>query len=311
MYQVSDQSGRRFVVTGANSGTGKEAARRLASAGAHVVMAVRNEEKGHSAAADIRRDVPGASLEIRRIDLADMASVRSFAAGLLDDGMPDRCVDQQCRSDGGAAADDDGRRFRASVRQQFPGPVWAHQPVASATAGGRETACRNDVQRHRQFRADPLPRSAIRQRLSARDGLRAVETGRHADGHASGQGGRRPRWNLLSTIAHPGYTRTNLQTTGPNLGRAKPRKAFRGDFTLLPSQDVVQGTEPLLFAATDPAAEQGAYYGPSRIGLVGPTKKVALPRTSRGIDLASSLWSVAEALTGTSLPAAHEITASR
>jgi NAD(P)-dependent dehydrogenase (short-subunit alcohol dehydrogenase family) len=51
-------------------------------------MAVRSEEKGHAAAADIRRDVPGASLEIRRIDLADMASVRSFAAGLLDDGMP-------------------------------------------------------------------------------------------------------------------------------------------------------------------------------------------------------------------------------
>ena len=88
MYQVSDQSGRRFVVTGANSGTGKEAARRLTSAGAHVVMAVRNEEKGHSAAADIRRDVPGASLEIRRIDLADLASVRPFVAGLLDNGMP-------------------------------------------------------------------------------------------------------------------------------------------------------------------------------------------------------------------------------
>src|SRR4029077_18057440 len=85
MYQVSDQSGRRFVVTGANSGTGKEAARRLASAGAHVVMAVRSEGKGHAGAADIRRDVPGASLEIRRIDLADMASVRSFAAVLLDD----------------------------------------------------------------------------------------------------------------------------------------------------------------------------------------------------------------------------------
>ena len=118
-------------------------------------------------------------------------------------------------------------------------------------------------------------------------------------------------WNLLSTIAHPGYTRTNLQSTGPNLGRAKPRNAFRGDFTLLPSQDVVPGTEPLLFAATDPAAEQGAYYGPRRIGLVGPTKKVALPENLAGIDLASSLWSVAEDLTGTSLPAAHEITPSR
>ncbi len=65
---------------------------------------------------------------------------------------------------------------------------------------------------------------------------------------------------------------------------------------------MVQGAEPLLFAATDPAVEQGAYYGPRHVGLVGPTRKVALPGTSRGVDLAASLWSVAEDLTGTSLP---------
>jgi NAD(P)-dependent dehydrogenase (short-subunit alcohol dehydrogenase family) len=110
-------------------------------------------------------------------------------------------------------------------------------------------------------------------------------------------------WNLLSTSAHPGYTRTNLQKTGPNLGRDKRRQFFRGDFTLLPSQDVVQGAEPMLFAAADPGAEQGAYYGPKRWALVGPTTKVGLPRSARGVDLAASLWSVAERLTGTSLPA--------
>lgn len=86
MYQVSDQTGRRFVVTGANSGTGKEATRRIAAAGGHVVMGVRSEDKGHAAAAEIRRDVPSASLEVRRIDLADLASVRAFADGILSDG---------------------------------------------------------------------------------------------------------------------------------------------------------------------------------------------------------------------------------
>ena len=110
-------------------------------------------------------------------------------------------------------------------------------------------------------------------------------------------------WNLLSTIAHPGYTRTNLQSAGPNLGRPKKRFNPMFDLPLLPSQDVVPGTEPLLFAATEPGARQGAYYGP-RYNLVGPTKKVAPPRSTRGVDLASSLWSVAEQLTGTSLPAA-------
>jgi hypothetical protein len=71
---------------------------------------------------------------------------------------------------------------------------------------------------------------------------------------------------------------------------------------LLPSQDVQHGAEPLLYAATDPGAEQGAYYGPRHLALVGPTKRVDLPRTTRGVDLAASLWSVAELLTGTSLP---------
>ena len=79
------------------------------------------------------------------------------------------------------------------------------------------------------------------------------------------------------------------------------------DLPLLPSQDVVPGTEPLLFAATEPGARQGAYYGP-RYNLVGPTKKVAPPRSTRGVDLASSLWSIAEQLTGTSLPAAARYT---
>src|SRR5882757_1865178 len=88
MYQVPDQTGRKFVVTGANSGTGKEAAKRLAAAGAHVVMAVRTPEKGEAARAEILRDVPGAKLEVRRIDLADLSSVRAFAQDLLDEGAP-------------------------------------------------------------------------------------------------------------------------------------------------------------------------------------------------------------------------------
>src|SRR4029453_15535863 len=88
MYDVPDQSGKLAVVTGANSGTGKEATKRLAAAGAHVVMAVRTVAKGDAARAEILAAHPGAQLEVRRVDLADLASVRDVADGLTADGRP-------------------------------------------------------------------------------------------------------------------------------------------------------------------------------------------------------------------------------
>src|SRR3954468_3928766 len=71
---LPDQTGRTFVVTGANSGIGLVAARELGRAGAHVVLAVRGEGKGPAAAGTI----PGQT-DVRRLDLADLASVRAFA----------------------------------------------------------------------------------------------------------------------------------------------------------------------------------------------------------------------------------------
>ena len=88
MYAVPDQAGKLIVVTGANSGTGKEATRRLVAAGAHVVMAVRTVAKGEQAREEILATHPGAWLEVRRIDLADLASVAEFADGLIADGTP-------------------------------------------------------------------------------------------------------------------------------------------------------------------------------------------------------------------------------
>src|SRR5215218_1243376 len=77
---IPDQSDRVAVVTGANSGLGLIAAQELARAGAHVVLACRNAEKGTDAATGIRDEIPGAEVEVRRLDLADLSSVREFAA---------------------------------------------------------------------------------------------------------------------------------------------------------------------------------------------------------------------------------------
>src|ERR1700729_2941960 len=81
---IPDQSGRVAVVTGANSGLGLVTARELARAGARVVLACRSSEKGRDAASRIAAVVPGADLEPAVLDLADLASVRAFAAGAPD-----------------------------------------------------------------------------------------------------------------------------------------------------------------------------------------------------------------------------------
>jgi NAD(P)-dependent dehydrogenase (short-subunit alcohol dehydrogenase family) len=79
---VPRQDGRRFVVTGASAGLGLETARALAGEGAHVVLAVRNPDKGERVAAGIRKSGDGGSVEVRRLDVADLSSVREFAADI-------------------------------------------------------------------------------------------------------------------------------------------------------------------------------------------------------------------------------------
>src|SRR3954453_8948514 len=79
---LPDLGGVRAVVTGANSGLGLYTALELARRGAQVVMAVRDGERGAAAAEQLRGEVPGAALDVRALDLADLASVRTFAAPL-------------------------------------------------------------------------------------------------------------------------------------------------------------------------------------------------------------------------------------
>jgi len=115
--------------------------------------------------------------------------------------------------------------------------------------------------------------------------------------------GHQRGWNLISTAAHPGFTRTNLQTAGASLGRERPKRSLLNSLNILPSQDVEQGTEPLLYAATSPDAVTGGYYGPGgRFGLVGPTTTARVPRRARDAATGAALWAEAERLTSVSLP---------
>ncbi|BCB75246.1 SDR family oxidoreductase [Phytohabitans flavus] len=303
MYSVPDQSGKLAVVTGANSGTGKETARRLAEAGARVVLAVRSPAKGEQARADILARHPRATLEVRRIDLADLASVREFADGLIADGTP---LDLLVNNAGVMAPPQrmttaDG--FELQLGSNYLGPfaltlrllpllLAADQPRVATMSSGVANFGRihfDDLQWERR-RYSPM--------LSyAQSKLADLMFTQQLAKIATERG-----WKVLSTGAHPGFTRTNLQTAGASLGRDKATRAWVTRFNIIPSQDVEQGAEPLLYAATALDVGAGDYFGPSRrFGLVGPTTKVR--PTRRALDDATNarLWTESERLTAVSL----------
>ena len=307
MYDVPDQAGKLVIVTGANSGTGKEAARRLAAAGANVIMAVRTLAKGDQARREIQAQQPGARLEVRRVDLADLASVSGFAASVIADATP---VDILINNAGVMAPPtrmETADGFELQLGSNYLGPFALTVrllPLLLAAPEARVVTMSSglanfghidfgDLQwTRRHYRANP----AYSQSKLA-DLMLTLQLARIA---------RERRWDLLSTAAHPGFTRTNLQTAGASLGRERPKRTVANSLRILPSQEVGPGTEPLLYAATSPDALQGGYYGPGgRFGLVGPTTTVRPPRRALDPVTASQLWAEAERLTGTALDAAQ------
>jgi len=318
VYRVPEQSGRRIIVTGATSGLGRETAARLAAAGAGVVLAVRSVERGEAVASEIRaaarRPKAGGRLassdpvvEVSELDLASLESVRAFAARELASAAP---LHGLVNNAGVMAVPrrlttEDG--FELQFGTNFLGPfaltnlllpkLLEHggtgRPARVATMSSLVAAFGRirgkDPQWERGYSAWPA---------YGQSKLADLHLGRHLALTA-----RRRGWGLLSVVAHPGYTRTALQTAGRNLTRPEDRQLPPVTRTGVPSQDVSTGAEPMLFAAADPAAEQGAYYGPSeKFGMVGPATRVALPLAARNTGVAARLWAYAESATGTALP---------
>lgn len=296
MYEVPDQSGRRIIVTGANSGTGLEATRRLAAASAEVVMAVRNLAKGEAARDELLEAQPDARLELRHLDLADLSSVRRFAEGI------DR-VDTLVNNAGVMAPPtrfETADGFELQLGSDYLGPFALTElllPVLLAAESPRVVTMSSIVAQMGRIHLDDLNGDRRRYvpfreygQAKLADLLLSLHLARISDERG---------WSLRSIAAHPGYTRTNLQTAGANLGREVQREpSARAPFY---TQDVQQGTEPLLFAIADPAARNGEYYGP-RNWVTGPTRLKRPPFSARRSD-AAALWAAAEKLTGTSLPA--------
>ncbi|MCW5697007.1 MAG: SDR family oxidoreductase [Bauldia sp.] len=300
---IPSQQGRVAIVTGATSGLGLEAARQLARAGARVVVAGRNPQKGAAAVDAIRSESPGAAVEFAEIDLGSLGSVRAFAeemsalprldillnnAGLMM--MPDR---QE-------TAEGFERQFGTNHLGHFvlTAALW---PFLAATAGSRVVTVASNAHRRGRIRLDdPNFRSGYAPMVAYSQSklanlIFAIELHRRiAAAHLP----------VSSIAAHPGLTHTNLFVTGQQSGREAAPPGWRtriGNRVIgIIGMTAQKGTLPLLYAATAPEAASGAYYGPDGPGGWRGWPAVAKPiAAALDEETARRLWTLSEELTGT------------
>jgi NAD(P)-dependent dehydrogenase (short-subunit alcohol dehydrogenase family) len=294
---IPDQHGRTAVVTGANGGLGLETARQLAAKGAHVVMAVRNQEKAAAAVEEIRATAPDAALELVALDLASQASVRA-AAGQIMAAHPS--IDLLVNNAGVMATPEaktvDGFELQLGVDHLGHWSLTALLlPALLRARGGRIVTVTSSA--HHIGRAiDPAnPHLAGRYRP-----WRAYGQAKLANFHF-GLGLQRELEradaSAASLIAHPGLSNTDLQTASVQASGGGASQRFfllAAHYTGLSPAD---GALSQLRAATDPAAKGGEFYGPLWVNSGPPVRKPVLRRI--GLDKAiATLWAVSERETG-------------
>ncbi len=288
--------GKTAVVTGANSGLGFQTSRQLAAHGARVIMACRDAQRGKDALERLSADVPDADAELRALDLADLSSVKTFAAGLegpvhlLINNAGVMALPKRQTADGFEM------QFGTNHLGHFAltGRLW---PALTAAPGARVVTVSSEMHRIGRINFQDLQSEKRYQKWPAygqsklANLLFAGELGRRAT--AAGL-------DLRSLAAHPGYATTNLQTTGPKMGgnRLMERVADIGNAVL--GQPDANGAIPILFAATEPGVQSGQYFGPDGLfHMRGSGAKPGRP-TRKALDEATAarLWDVSEELTG-------------
>ncbi|MFH8617146.1 oxidoreductase [Streptomyces sp. NPDC017979] len=291
--QMPEQHGRTFVVTGANSGLGLATTRALAAKGAHVVLAVRDELRGRQAAARVRAGQPGARLDVRRLDLADLASIRAFAAGLRRDGIrPDVLI-----NNAGVMAPPRTLTARGDEVQfavNHLGHFALTEVLLGLLAGGddpRVVTVTSTNHRRARIAFDDLSGERSYSPMGHYDQSKLANAVFGWELHRRLTAAGSP---VRSVLAHPGYAATNLQSGDP-VGRV--RFLFGG--LLLPlAQSADRGALPQLYAATAPGVRGGELYGPGGAGeLRGAPKRVRLAPRATDAETGDRLWRVSERLT--------------
>ncbi len=284
-------TGRTVLITGANSGIGRAAARALADAGAHVVLAVRSSDKGRAAAAAI-----GGDTEVRQLDLASLCSVRDFAAAWA--GPIDSLI-----NNAGVMVPPLGRTAEG-FELQFGTNHLGHFALTNLLLEritGRVVTVSSTGHRLGEIDFDDLnwerkPYRAWRAYGQSKlaNLLFTAELQRRL-----GQAGS----SVLANAAHPGYAATNLQFHSGR--RSLDLISQLGNRVL--AQDEDGGALPTLYAALADVPGN-SYAGPG--GFMeqrGPAKLVGRSTRARDADGARRLWTVSEELTGVSFPLAAPV----
>ncbi len=290
---VPGQSGRVAVITGANTGIGYEAAEVLAGKGAHVVLAVRNPDKGKQAASRIEQAHPGAGASVQQLDLTSLASIRA-AADNLHALYPqiDLLINNAGVMTTPKASTEDGFEL------QFGTNHLGHFALTGllldnmlAVQGSRVVTISSNAHRGGTINFGDLQseRNYNRMRAYGQAKLANLMFTYELDRRLLARGAQ-----TIAVAAHPGSSNTDLARNLPDL----VRKPFEWLWSLV-AQDAAMGALPTLRAATDPTVKGGQYYGPDGYGEQrGHPKLVQSSSKARDIPAQQRLWSVSETLTG-------------
>jgi NAD(P)-dependent dehydrogenase (short-subunit alcohol dehydrogenase family) len=275
VLQGLDLSGRRFVITGAASGLGEESTRALTAHGASVLMLARDQGKNEEAAARIRQSVPDADVSLDVVDLADLASIRSFAARFIESGQ---AIDVLMNNAGvmacpfGHTADGFETQFGTNHLGHFeltrllePAVIAGNAPRIvnlSSSAHGISDVDLDDP----NFERTPYDAWVSYGRSKSANALHARSLARRL----AGQG-------VLAFSLHPGGIMTNLgrhlndDLLQQMLDRGKERAAKSGEEGGMQFKTVEQGAATQVWAATSPdlVGHSGAYLADCGLGVLG------------------------------------------
>jgi NAD(P)-dependent dehydrogenase (short-subunit alcohol dehydrogenase family) len=296
--EMGDLSGKTFVVTGANSGIGYEAALALASKGGTVVLACRNMSKGNVALDGIRKAVPDSKIELAALDLGSLRSVRDFADAFLRtherldvliNNAGVMAIPRRLTEDGFEMQLGTNHLGHFALTGLLLGRIVRSVPArivnVSSMAHTLGTFDANDLHLERGYaKWAAYGRSKLANLLFTYELERRLE-GRHPD--------------VIAVACHPGYAATNLQSVGPEMTGSGVGKAVMALSNALFAQSARRGALPTLYAATAPDVHGGDFIGPDGpFHAMGAPAKQRSNRRSYNLDLAKSLWEASVRVTG-------------